>query len=266
MFWCGVDGHGTDSGRTLRRRNSTVAGRRRTSGRWFVGCASPTAVRTSSRSAAAPSRSSGRGAWPDNVASYTINDISQEELGKAPAEYVKACFDICDPAEGLEGKIRRHLLEVRRRARSGRQEDARQRLSHAEAGWGRLPPVPDAVRRAVPHQLADSGAGVAGVRVPAQSGASRQQAQVPGALFVVCGEQRAHKVADPLGGICRRQVERFYGHNYLSNVPLLSSVEVAWVNAVRQAGMTEARLLRVRLRASVRRAPVAPAQPAAGRP
>ena len=33
-------------------------------------------------------------------------------------------------------------------------------------------------------------------------------------------------------------MERFYGHNYLSNVPLLSSVEVAWVRAVKRAGMT----------------------------
>ncbi len=36
-----------------------------------------------------------KGDIPENIASYTINDISQRELDLAPEEWQKSCFDVC---------------------------------------------------------------------------------------------------------------------------------------------------------------------------
>jgi hypothetical protein len=49
----------------------------------------------------------GAGRWPsfglaempDTVDSYTVNDISADELARLPCGYKKACFDVCGDAE-----------------------------------------------------------------------------------------------------------------------------------------------------------------------
>lgn len=45
------------------------------------------------------------GEWPESVSTYTLNDISQKELDLAPEGYEKACFDICERVEHLEGSF-----------------------------------------------------------------------------------------------------------------------------------------------------------------
>ena len=41
---------------------------------------------------------------PDTIASYTVNDISADELALAPAGYRKACFDVSGDASNFEGR------------------------------------------------------------------------------------------------------------------------------------------------------------------
>jgi SAM-dependent methyltransferase len=41
---------------------------------------------------------------PDNIRTYTVNDISEEELSLVPPEYEKACFDVSGDASDFEGR------------------------------------------------------------------------------------------------------------------------------------------------------------------
>src|SRR3954469_5584917 len=42
--------------------------------------------------------------FPDTVNSYTVNDVSDEELSRLPQGYDKACFDVVGDASAFQGR------------------------------------------------------------------------------------------------------------------------------------------------------------------
>jgi SAM-dependent methyltransferase len=178
------------------------------------------------------------GAWPDNVASYTINDISQEELDKAPAEYDKACFDICDPVGGLEGRFDVIFSKfVAEHVRDGRKMhgNVHRMLKPGGVAFHLFPTlyaVPFLINWLIPEQVSR---GFVFLLNPVRRDTRRK---FPAHYSWCAGSTERIRSQILSIGYADVLVERFYGHNYLSNVPLLSSVEVAWVRAVKRAGLT----------------------------
>ena len=194
------------------------------------------------------------GAWPGNVASYTINDISQEELDKAPAEYAKACFDICDPAEGLEGRFDVIFSKfVAEHVRDGRKmhDSVHRMLKPGGVAFHLFPTlyaVPFLINWLIPEQVSR---GFVFLLNPVRRDTRRK---FPAHYSWCAGSNERIRSQILSIGYADVRVERFYGHHYLSNVPLLSSVETAWVKAVKRAGMTGSAPMRTSSRVGEARA------------
>jgi SAM-dependent methyltransferase len=178
------------------------------------------------------------GSWPDNVASYTINDISQEELDKAPAEYNKACFDICDPVEGLEGRFDVIFSKfVAEHVKDGRKmhSNVYRMLRPGGVAFHLFPTLyalPFFINWLIPEHVSR---GVVFLLNPVRRDNKRK---FP-AYYSWCAGSNEHIRIQILSvGYADVKIERFYGHTYLSRIPLLSSVEAAWVSAVKKAEMT----------------------------
>jgi SAM-dependent methyltransferase len=178
------------------------------------------------------------GAWPDNVASYTINDISQEELDQAPAEYRKACFDICDPAEGLEGRfdvVFSKFVAEHVRDGASMHGNVYRMLKPGGVAFHLFPTLyalPFLINWLIPEGLSR---GAVFLLNPVRRDSRRK---FP-AYYSWCAGSSERIRSNILSvGYADVEVERFYGHNYLSRVPLLSSVERAWVGAIRKAEVT----------------------------
>lgn len=178
------------------------------------------------------------GSWPDNVASYTINDISQEELDKAPAEYNKACFDICDPVDGLEGRFDVIFSKfVAEHVKDGEKmhSNVYRMLRPGGVAFHLFPTLyalPFLINWLIPEQVSR---GVVFLLNPKRRDNKRK---FP-ARYSWCAGSNDRIGSQILSvGYTNVKIERFYGLNYLSGVPLLSSVEAAWVGATRKAEIT----------------------------
>lgn len=174
------------------------------------------------------------GSWPEKLSSYTINDISREELDKAPADYDKVCFDICDPVEGLDGRFDVVFSRfVAEHVRDGRKmhSNVYRMLKPGGVAFHLFPTlyaVPFLVNWLIPEQ---ASRGVVFLLNPARRDSNRK---FPAYYSWCAGSDERIRSNIASVGYSDVRVERFYGHNYLSGVPLLSSVERAWVGAIRK--------------------------------
>ena len=178
------------------------------------------------------------GSWPDKVASYTINDISQEELNKAPVEYNKACFDICDQVEDFGGRfdvvfskfVAEHVTDGRKM-----HSNVYRMLKPGGVAFHLFPTlyaVPFFINWLIPEQVSR---GMVFLLNPVRRNSKRK---FPAHYSWCAGSNEQIKSNISSVGYTDVRVERFYGHNYLSKVPLLSSVERAWVGAIKKTEMS----------------------------
>lgn len=178
------------------------------------------------------------GEWPEKLGSYTINDISQDELDEAPEDYRTACFDICDPVETLNGSFDLIFSQfVAEHVRSG---EAMHRNVHSLLKPGgvafhlfpTLYSLPFVINRWTPEALSK---GILSTLEPLRV---TRQRKFPAYYSWCAGTTDRIRSQIVSAGYSKVRVERFYAHNYLRKVPVLGSLEAAWVKTIQASGVS----------------------------
>jgi 2-polyprenyl-3-methyl-5-hydroxy-6-metoxy-1,4-benzoquinol methylase len=180
-----------------------------------------------------------REAWPTNLRSYTINDVSQLELDKAPPYFAKACFDICDPKEELAGRfdvifskhVAEHVSDGERMHRNV--YDMLRPGGVAFHFFPTLYSLPMLVNWLIPEGLSRASLFLM------RPGRREANSKFP-ALYSWCaGSNNTIREQIKSVGFSNVQVVRFYDHDYLKRFAVLRSVEKAWVDVVKRSGITQ---------------------------
>jgi SAM-dependent methyltransferase len=179
-----------------------------------------------------------RDAWPDNLSSYTINDVSQKELDQAPPDFRKACFDICDITEEFTERfdvifskyVAEHVPDGEKM-----HQNVYRMLRPGGVAFHFFPTLyslPFLVNWSIPESVSRAALFLMS---PVRRGSKRK---FP-ALYSGCaGSTERIREQIRSAGFSHVEVIRFYEHDYLKEIPLLRSVEGAWVAAIKRSGIS----------------------------
>lgn len=178
------------------------------------------------------------GEWPENLGSYTINDISQDELDEAPSDYRTACFDICDPVESLDGSFDVIFSQfVAEHVRNGEEmhRNVRRLLKPGGVAFHLFPTLyslPFVINRWIPEGVSKA---MLSTLEPLRVTRNRK---FPAYYSWCAGTTDRIRSQIESVGYSDVRVDRFYAHNYLRKFPVLGSVEAAWVRTIQASGMS----------------------------
>ena len=160
---------------------------------------------------------------PDNLKSYTVNDISDEELSLVPEGYDTACFDVAGDASGFEGRydvvFSRFLAE---HVRDGRamHRNIYKVLKPGGVAFHLIPTLyalPFVINRLLPERI--------GEKVLALNPRREISPKFP-AFYSWCrGNTPAMRRLFDQIGYERVEIRGFYGHFYYDTIPLLREIE-----------------------------------------
>jgi len=160
---------------------------------------------------------------PDNLKSYTVNDISDEELSLVPEGYDTACFDVAGDASGFEGRydvvFSRFLAE---HVRDGRamHRNIYKVLKPGGVAFHLIPTLyalPFVINRLLPERI--------GEKVLALNPRREISPKFP-AFYSWCrGNTPAMRRLFDQIGYERVEIRGFYGHFYYETIPLLREIE-----------------------------------------
>ncbi|MEO8456149.1 MAG: class I SAM-dependent methyltransferase [Sphingomicrobium sp.] len=166
---------------------------------------------------------------PDSVRSYTVNDVSEEELSRLPEGYEKACFDVTGDASAFQGRydfvFSRFLAE---HVRSGRamHRNVYEVLKPGGAAFHLIPTLyalPFVINRLLPERLGQMALSLSPSRdispkFPAFYSYCRSDTPLMRRMFKDIGYRRV-------------EIRNFYGHSYYERIPGLRSLE-RWFSAI----------------------------------
>jgi len=166
---------------------------------------------------------------PDNLRSYTVNDVSENELSLVPEGYDKACFDVAGDASAFEGKydvvFSRFLAE---HVRDGRamHRNVHQVLKPGGVAFHLIPTLyalPFVINRLLPERLGQKLLDVFSPR--------REISPKFPAYYSQCfGDTAKMRRMFQHIGYDRVEIQNFYGHFYYERIPVLRNLE-EWFSA-----------------------------------
>jgi SAM-dependent methyltransferase len=174
----------------------------------------------------------GGGRWPSfplsdlppNLSSYTVNDISEQELALVPDGYEKACFDVCGDAAAFENHydvvfsrfLAEHVPDGRAMHRN-----VHKVLKPGGVAFHLIPTLyafPFVVNRLLPERI--------GQKVLDLFSPRREISPKFPAFYSRChGDTRAMRRMFKDIGYDRVEIRNFYGHFYYENIPGLKKLE-----------------------------------------
>jgi hypothetical protein len=167
---------------------------------------------------------------PDNLRSYTVNDISEEELSQVPHEYSKACFDVSGNASGFEGLydvvFSRFLAE---HVRDGRtmHHNIHKVLKSGGTAFHLIPTLyalPFVINRLLPERV--------GQKVLNAFSPRREISPKFPAYYSQCfGDTPAMRRMFDEIGYEQLEIRNFYGHFYYEAIPVLRNLE-SWFSSL----------------------------------
>jgi SAM-dependent methyltransferase len=166
---------------------------------------------------------------PDNLKSYTVNDISNEELSLVPEGYDIACFDVAGDASGFEGRydvvFSRFLAE---HVRDGRamHRNIHKVLKPGGVAFHLIPTLyalPFVINRLLPERI--------GEKILTLNPRREISPKFP-AFYSWCrGNTPAMRRLFNQIGYERAEIRGFYGHFYYETIPVLRDIE-SWFAAL----------------------------------
>lgn len=161
---------------------------------------------------------------PPNLRSYTVNDISEDELSLLPPGYDKACFDVSGDASAFQGRydvvfsrfLAEHVPDGRAMHRN-----VHQVLKPGGVAFHLIPTLyatPFVINKLLPERLTAKALEVFSPRrsvspkFPAHYSACRGDTPAMRRLFNDIGYSRV-------------EITNFYGHFYYENIPVLREVQ-----------------------------------------
>lgn len=161
---------------------------------------------------------------PSNLKSYTVNDISENELSLVPKGYDKACFDVSGDASAFEGRydvvFSRFLAEHVRDGR-GMHRNIHKVLKPGGVAFHLIPTLyalPFVINRLLPERVGQKVLDVFSPR--------REISPKFPAYYSQCyGDTRDMRRMFKEIGYERVEIRNFYGHFYYEKIPGLRQVE-----------------------------------------
>jgi SAM-dependent methyltransferase len=161
--------------------------------------------------------------FPDTVRSYTVNDVSEQELSRLPEGYEKACFDVTGDASAFQGRydvvFSRFLAE---HVRDGRamHRNVYQVLKPGGAALHLIPTLyalPFVINRLLPERLG---------QLLLSLSPSRDISPKFPAFYSQCygDSPRMRRLFEEIG-YKRLEIRQFYGHSYYEKIPVLREIE-----------------------------------------
>jgi len=160
---------------------------------------------------------------PDNLKSYTVNDISEEELSLVPDGYNTACFDVAGDASGFEGRydvvFSRFLAE---HVRDGRamHRNIHKVLKPGGVAFHLMPTLyalPFVINRLVPERI--------GAKILTLNPRREISPKFPAYYSWCRGDTRSMRRLFNRIGYENVEIRNFYGHFYYETIPLLRDLE-----------------------------------------
>ena len=176
--------------------------------------------------------------WPENLNSYTVNDIEQQELDLAPEQNRTQCFDICGAVENLDDHydiifsrfVGEHVPDGRKM-----HENILRMLKPGGTAFHFVPTLyalPFLVNWIVPENMARR------FLFLINPSRGKQKVKFP-AHYSWCRGSSDHLQARLIDlGYASAKVDRFYGHYYFEKVPLLGQLERTTRAVLRRADFT----------------------------
>jgi SAM-dependent methyltransferase len=165
---------------------------------------------------------------PEHVSSYTVNDISADELALAPAAYEKALFDVTGDVRDFAGQFDVVFSKTLLEHVADGEALHRNVLSLLKPGGiafhmaPTLYALPFVLNRMMPETLSRS------ILFRFFPNRRSEKPKFP-AYYSWCYGNRA-KMNGMLQRVGYREVEiiHFYGHSYYERIPVLRRIERAW--------------------------------------
>lgn len=185
----------------------------------------------------------GGGRWPSfrfdqmpaNLASYTVNDISEDELALLPPGYQKACFDVSGDASLFEGRydvvFSRFLAE---HVRDGKamHRNVHQVLKPGGVAFHLIPTLyasPFVLNRLLPERL---GGKLLDMFLPRRAVSPKFPA-----YYSAChGDTPGMRNMLREIGYSRVEIRNFYGHFYYERLPVLREMESRFTALAKRKG------------------------------
>jgi SAM-dependent methyltransferase len=165
---------------------------------------------------------------PDNLKSYTVNDISEEELSLVPKEYNTACFDVSGDVSGFEGRydvVFSRFLAEHVRDGSAMHRNIHKVLKPGGVAFHLIPTLyalPFVINRLLPERI--------GEKVLALNTRREISPKFP-AFYSWCrGNTPAMRRLFGQIGYDRVEIRGFYGHFYYETIPVLRNIESWFAN------------------------------------
>ncbi|MCB2074244.1 MAG: class I SAM-dependent methyltransferase [Novosphingobium sp.] len=161
---------------------------------------------------------------PDNLATYTVNDVSAHELSLLPSGYEKACFDVCGDASAFSGRydvvFSRFLAEHVGNGRA-MHRNVYEVLKPGGVAFHLIPTLfalPFVANRLMPEKL--------GQTVLALISRRRDISPKFPARYSACrGDTPSMRRMFEEIGYGRIEIRNFYGHFYYEQIPGLREIE-----------------------------------------
>jgi SAM-dependent methyltransferase len=167
--------------------------------------------------------------FPDSVRSYTVNDISEQELYLLPDGYDAACFDVIGDASAFQGRydvvfsrfLAEHVSDGRAMHRN-----VYQVLKPGGAAFHLIPTLyalPFVINRLLPERLG---------RMVLSMSPSRDISPKFPAFYSYCrGDGPAMRRMFEEIGYRSVEIRNFYGHSYYERIPGVRGAE-RWFSAI----------------------------------
>ena len=176
--------------------------------------------------------------WPENLNSYTINDIDQQELDLAPSENKTQCFDICDRVEHLHNSydiifsrfVGEHVRDGEKMHRN-----IFEMLRPGGTAFHFVPTLyalPFFVNWLVPETFARQ------VLFVVNPSRSKMKVKFPAHYSWCRGSNASMQKRLKELGYSKVRIDRFYGHHYFQNIPVLRGFEQTTRNLLRKTNLT----------------------------
>ncbi|QIG79554.1 class I SAM-dependent methyltransferase [Stakelama tenebrarum] len=164
---------------------------------------------------------------PDNIASYTVNDISADELAMAGEEYDKACFDVIGDVSGFEGQFdvifSRTLIE---HVRDGvmMHRNIHRLLKPGGVAFHMAPTLyspPFVVNKLLPETLSEK------ILYALTPHRQQKKSKFPAYYSWCLGNRDKMTRMLTAAGFSKVNIRTFYGHGYFDKVPIARELDNA---------------------------------------